>query len=106
MKHLYCAVFALLPLTGFASTFPIEVESSLNGAEVTYDSQSINYNMAALSVSNHGSTSAQCTAVFRNGPEAPKTRKLLLKGGEKGNVTARFTSEIIKLRIRLDCKPK
>lgn len=104
MKRLSCALLALLPLTAMGA-YPIEVETVLNGTEVSYSSQDISADMAALFVVNQGREPVRCTAVFRNGPEAPRTRKVSLKSGEDAGLTAKFTRDIIKLRVKLECNP-
>ncbi|WP_240528057.1 pyridoxal-phosphate dependent enzyme, partial [Pseudomonas aeruginosa] len=40
---------------------------------------------------------AECTAVFRNGPETPKVRKGVIQPGQNSNFTAQFGRDIIKL---------
>ncbi|CAD5108729.1 3-phosphoglycerate kinase [Zestomonas carbonaria] len=105
MKKLYCAVFALLPMGALAATYPIELEKQLNGAEVSASGQAIDYNLAALDLYNYGQTRARCTAVFRNGPEVPRTRKVTLEPGGNAALTGKFNNGIIRLRIKLTCEP-
>jgi hypothetical protein len=102
MKKLSCALFALLPLATFAA-YQIDVESELNGAEVSYSTQEISGDMAAIFLVNQGRTDARCTAVFRNGPESPRTRKVTLKSGQEASLTSKFTRDILRLRIKLEC---
>lgn len=104
MKKLSCALLALLPLTALA-VYPIDVETQLNGTEVSYSSQEISGDMAALFVVNQGRSAVQCSAVFRNGPESPRTRKVLLQSGQDASLTAKFTRDILRLRIKLECNP-
>lgn len=101
MKKFCCALLACLPLSVFA--YPIELEKQFNGAEVSASTQEIDHNMGALMLHNYGSSAAQCTALFRNGPEAPRTRKVSLAAGESSNVTVKFSRSIIRLRIQLTC---
>ena len=103
MKRLCCALFALLPATLFAA-YPIEVEKQLNGAEVSYTTQDIDHNLGSISLYNYGRAQARCTAVFRNGPEAPRTRKAVIEPGDTANMTVKFTRSIIRLRIKLTCE--
>ncbi|MGE6791561.1 hypothetical protein SAMN05216206_0495 [Pseudomonas guineae] len=102
MKKLCCALLACLPLTVMA--YPIEVEKQLNGAEVSASTQEIDHNMGALQLYNYGRSEAKCTAIFRNGPEAPRTRKVSLAPGESSNLTHKSTRSIIKLRVKLTCE--
>ena len=74
MKKLACALIALLPLSAFA--YPIDVERQLNGAEVSVSTQEVDHNIGAVVLYNYGQSQAQCSAVFRNGPEAPRTRQV------------------------------
>jgi len=101
MKKICCALLALLPLTAFA--YPIEVEKQLNGAEVSYTTLDVDQDLGAIMLYNLGQTPAQCTAVFRNGPEAPRTRKALIEAGQSANLSVKFNRNIIKLRIKLTC---
>lgn len=102
MKKLCCALLACLPLTVMA--YPIEVEKQLNGAEVSASTQEIDHNMGGLQLYNYGRSDAKCAAVFRNGPEAPRTRKVSLAAGESSNLAVKFSRSIIKLRVKLTCE--
>ncbi len=102
MKTILFALLAVTPLTCLAA-YPIEVEKQLNGAEITYSTQDIDYNMGAVSLTNQGATDATCTLVFRNGPEAPRTRKASIAPGKTVNLTAKFTRSIIRLRVQMTC---
>lgn len=102
MKKFCLAMAALLPLT--AAAYPIEIEKQLNGAEVSATSQQVDRNIGAVLLYNYGSVAAQCTALFRNGPEAPRTRKVEVKAGDTANLTVRFARDIIKLRVELTCQ--
>jgi hypothetical protein len=102
MKRICCALLACLPLSVLA--YPSEVEKQLNGAEVSTSIQEIDHNMGALQLYNYGRSDASCTAVFRNGPEAPRTRKVNLAAGESSNLSVKFSRSIIKLRVALTCE--
>ncbi len=102
MKRLCCFALSLLPLSAFA--YPIEVDPQLNGTEVSYSTQGIGRDMGAILLTNLGGQAAECTAVFRNGPETPKVRKGVIQPGQNTNFTAQFGRDIIKLRIKLTCK--
>lgn len=101
MKKLACALIALLPLSAFA--YPIDVERQLNGAEVSVSTQEVDHNIGAVMLYNYGQSQAQCSAVFRNGPEAPRTRKVTLAPGASSNLTMKFARSIIRLRVELTC---
>lgn len=106
MLKIRCAIFALLPLSAVAATFPIEVEKQLNGAEVSASSQAIDFNMAGIQLNNYGKAAAECQVVFRNGPESPRTRKADLEPGQSALLTSSFKSKVIRLRIKVTCNPK
>lgn len=101
MKRVCCLLLALLPLGAYA--YPIELAKQLNGAEVSATTQEIDHNMAALMLYNYGQSEAECTAVFRNGPEAPRTRRSVLAPGASNNMTVKFTRSVIRLRVQLTC---
>jgi hypothetical protein len=102
MRNLCCALIALLPLSVVAA-YPIELDKQLNGTEVSATTQEIDHNMGALRLYNYGQTDAQCSGVFRNGPERPRTRKVMLAAGESSNMTVKFSRSIIRLRVELTC---
>lgn len=101
MKKIFCLLCILLPLGAYA--YPIELSRQLNGAEVSATTQVIDHNMAALLLYNYGQAEAECSAVFRNGPEAPRTRRALLAPGASNNLTVKFTRGVVRLRVELSC---
>ena len=101
MKKIICLLFAFVPLA--ANAYPIEMEKQFNGAEVSATTQEIDHNMAALMLYNYGQSEAECTAVFRNGPEAPRTRRAALAPGANTNLTVKFTRSVIRLRVSPTC---
>ncbi len=107
-NKMLCLAFAALPLSALplsAQAFPIELEKTLNGAEVSTSTQQVDFNMGAVQLVNYGQRAAECKAVFRNGPEAPRTRKVTLQPGKDALLTGRFTSQVIKMRIKVTCNP-
>ncbi len=103
MKKLILIGSLLLPVAAFA--FPIEVEKELNGAEIDVQTSDLGNNMASVSLQNYGQRDAVCKARFRNGPESPRTRKARVVAGETAHLTARFSTTVIKMRVRVECKP-
>jgi hypothetical protein len=104
MKKLFCVLLAVLPLTAFA--YPIDVQKNLNGLKIDYTTYDTDNDMGSIRVANYGDVDASCKAVFSNGPEAPRTRKIDVPAGKHKDATAKFTRGIIKLRIELTCTPK
>ncbi|QHC94549.1 3-phosphoglycerate kinase [Pseudomonas sp. R84] len=104
MKKFCCVLLALLPLTAFA--YPIDVQKELNGMKIDYETFDTDNDIGSIRVANYGDVDATCKAVFSNGPEAPRTRNIEVAAGKHKNATAKFTREIIKLRIKLSCVPK
>jgi hypothetical protein len=104
MKKICCVVLAMLPLTAFA--YPIDVEKNLSGLKINYVTYDTTYDMGAITLDNYGDKAAECSVAFRNGPEAPRTRRVSLDAGKSADLSARFNREIIKLYITLSCKPK
>jgi hypothetical protein len=103
MNRLCCALLILLPLT--ATAYPIDVEKQIDGVKVDYNAHDVFHDIGSISVNNYGAVDARCSVVFRNGPEAPRTRRVQVPAGRSVDVTAKFTRSIIKLRIKLSCEP-
>lgn len=108
MKRISIAVLAvaIIPLSALAVSYPVEVEQELNGAEVLATTETIDRDMAGLVLQNFGDRPVECTAVFRNGPESPRTRRTTLDAGERKPLTAKFKRDVIRLRIKLTCEPQ
>ncbi|MBA1272223.1 3-phosphoglycerate kinase [Stutzerimonas azotifigens] len=104
MKRFCCVLLALLPVAGFAATYPIEVEQKLNDAEISVTPQAIDRDMSALLLYNYGPVPVACTAVFRNGPESPRTRKAVIPSGAQMPMTVKFKRDVIRLRTSLTCE--
>lgn len=100
------ASLAIIPLSALAVSYPVEVEEQLNGTEVLTTIETIDRDMAGLTLHNLGERAVQCTAVFRNGPEAPRTRRTSLDAGERKSLVAKFKRDVIRLRIKLSCEPQ
>lgn len=94
----------LLVLPSVALAFPFEVEKQLNGAEIAVDTLDLGNNMPSVSLSNYGARTAVCKVRFRNGPEAPRTRRARVAAGETAHLTARFNNTVIKMRVQVECK--
>ena len=97
---------AIFPLSALAVSYPVDLDQELNGAEVLVSTETIDRDMAGLVLQNYGDREIGCTAVFRNGPEAPRTRRVTLHAGERKPVTAKFKRDVIRLRIKLTCEPQ
>lgn len=106
MKRICFVALAIFPLSALAVSYPVDLEQELNGAEVLASPETIDRDMAGLLLQNFGDRPVECTTVFRNGPEAPRTRKTTLQSGERKPVTAKFQREVIRLRIKLTCVPQ
>ncbi|MDY7561538.1 3-phosphoglycerate kinase [Pseudomonas sp. 10B1] len=104
MKKFCCVLLALLPITAFA--YPIDVEKHLTGVSIDYTSYDTDYNLGSIKLNNYGDNAAECTVVFINGPESPRTRRVQLPAKASVDASAKFTRSIIKLRINLTCVAK
>ncbi|NBF04334.1 3-phosphoglycerate kinase [Pseudomonas sp. Fl5BN2] len=104
MRKFCCVLLALLPLSAWA--YPIDVEKQLNGTSIDYTAYDTDEDIGSIQLNNFGNTDAVCSVVFRNGPEAPRTRKVEVAAGKSKNVTAKFNRKIIRLRLELSCQAK
>ncbi|WP_422419862.1 3-phosphoglycerate kinase [Pseudomonas sp. GZD-222] len=104
MKKCCAVLLALLPLTALA--YPIDVEKTLDGVKLDYTTYDTDRDIGSITLNNYGEVAAQCKVLFRNGPEAPRVRRVQVPARQSKDVTAKFNREIIKLRISLDCKPQ
>lgn len=104
MKKSCVALLLCLPLTAMA--YPIDVDKQLTGVKVDYTAYDTAYDIGSISLHNYGEVAASCKVTFRNGPEAPRVRRVNVPAKQSVDVTAKFNRQIIKLRIGLSCKPE
>ncbi len=107
MKNICLAALvslAIIPPSVLAVSYPVDLEQTLNGTEVLARTETIDRDIAGLTLQNFGQQPVVCTALFRNGPESPRTRRVTLEPGETRPLTAKFTREVIRLRIKLTCE--
>ncbi len=102
MKKCCAALLLCLPLGAMA--YPIDVQKDLDGVKLDYTAYDTAYDIGAITLNNYGQVAAACRVTFRNGPEAPRVRRINVPAGKSVDVTAKFSRQIIKLRIALDCK--
>ncbi|NBA97814.1 3-phosphoglycerate kinase [Pseudomonas sp. R5(2019)] len=103
MKKCCAVLLSLLPLVAYA--YPIDVDKQLDGVKLDYTTYDTDYDIGSITLNNYGQVAADCKVVFKNGPEAPRTRRVQVAAGKSADVTAKFNRKIIKLRIDLSCKP-
>lgn len=104
MKKICVVLLALLPLTAMA--YPIDVEKTIEGVKLDYTTYDTDRDIGSINLNNYGEVAAQCKVTFRNGPEAPRVRRVQVPAKKSVDVTAKFNREIIKLRITLACTPQ
>jgi len=104
MRKFCCALLTLLPLSAFA--YPIDVTKKIDGVSVDYKASDVDGDISSIRLNNYGTNDAVCKVVFTNGPESPRTRQVTVPAGKSTNTTAKFTRDIIKMRITLTCAPK
>jgi hypothetical protein len=104
MKKSCVALLLCLPLTAMA--YPIDVDKQVTGVKIDYTAYDTAYDIGSISLNNYGEVAASCKVTFRNGPEAPRVRRVNVPAKQSVDVTAKFNRQIIKLRIGLSCKPE
>ena len=102
MKKCCAALLLCLPLGAMA--YPIEVEKDLAGVKLDCTTYDTAYDIGSITLNNYGQVPAACKVTFRNGPEAPRVRRVNVPAGKSVDVTAKFNRQIIKLRIAVNCK--
>lgn len=104
MKKYCLAVLMCLPLSAMA--YPIDVTKDISGVKIDYTAYDTDQDIGSITVNNYGEVAAACKVSFRNGPEAPRVRRVVVPANKSVDVTAKFNRQIIKLRIALSCQPQ
>lgn len=103
MKKNVVALLALLPLSVMAA-YPIEVKKDLGeGIKLDTTAYDTDYDRSTITLNNYGDVAARCRVVFRNGPET-RTRSVNVAAKQSLDVTSRFSRQILKMRVEVDCK--
>ncbi|MEH6492773.1 3-phosphoglycerate kinase [Halopseudomonas sp.] len=103
--HPFFLLSCMVPAVALASSFPIDVEIHADGLSISATSDDVS-NVATVTVSNDGDTTAECEGTFVSGPERPFPRRTILEPGESTVLTQAFERAITRVRVTLDCKPK
>lgn len=104
MKKFFTVWLAMLPLTALA--YSTDVSKTIEGVKIDAIASDVAADISSIQLDNYGTNDAQCTVVFTNGPEAPRTRKVSVPAGKSTRTTVKFNREIIRMRIALSCAPK
>lgn len=102
MKKCLAILMSLLPITALA--YPIEVQKQVDGVKLDYTAYDTAPDIGSIALNNYGQVPAACKVTFRNGPEAPRVRRINVPAGRSVDVTAKFNRQIIKLRIDVSCQ--
>lgn len=94
MKKCCAAILMCLPLGAMA--YPIDVDKHLDGVKLDYTAYDTAYDIGAITLNNYGQVAAACKVTFRNGPEAPRVRRVNVAAGKaptsRPNSTGRSSS--------------
>lgn len=99
-----CVVLTVLPVSAFAYTFDVDKHLE-EGVQVDYVTHDIDDTMSSVTLNNFGKEPVQCTGVFRNGPESPRTRRILVQPLRSAELSMKFTRSILRMQLDLTCKP-
>jgi len=102
--HPLLLLSCLLPAVALAS-FPIDVELNVEGVSLSATSDDVS-NVATVTLTNDGDTTAECEATFVSGPERPFPRRTILDAGESTVLTQPFERAITRVRVTINCKAK
>ncbi|EJT84244.1 hypothetical protein PPS11_24108 [Pseudomonas putida S11] len=88
--------------------YPIDVEKELTGVKLDYTAYDTAYDIGAITLNNYGQVPAACKVTFRNGPEAPRVRRVNVPAGKKRRChcqvqpTDHQTSDRLELQCRIN----
>lgn len=104
MRRLLAGMLLAL-LAGDATAYPTDLEVDagvLNvGTAVLSDGR-----LAVVRVTNQEPFAVRCDAVFRNGPEVGRVRRVIIQPAETGALTWTPRREVVRLRVELKCEPR
>jgi len=99
----FAAGVLLLLLTGVAAAFPVELEVAAPGLDVVATGQSAN-DLAVVRAVNHESFAVRCMALFRNGPERQRSRRVTIQPGASVALSWAPRRSVVRMRIELQCE--
>ncbi len=96
--------FALgLAWSAGAWAWPVDLNLETNGLEITAQVDQIG-DSAVVRLTNYATVTVRCELVFRNGPETPRTRQVVLEPGDARPVSYRPQRTVVRLRIEGWCE--
>jgi hypothetical protein len=101
MRKFLVAVLLALPAAP-AAAFPVELERRTGQLEIGAVALS-DGRMAIVQVSNREPAAVHCEALFRNGPEQGRSRRVTLAPGEEAALSWMPRRTVVRLRIELSC---
>ena len=99
----FAAGVLLLLLTGVAAAFPVELEVAAPGLDVVATGQSAN-DLAVVRAVNHESFAVRCVAIFRNGPERERSRRVTIQPAASVALSWAPRRSVVRMRIELQCE--
>jgi|SRR6056297_143633 len=93
----------LLLLAGVAAAFPVELEVDAPGLDVVATGQSAN-DLAVVRAVNHESFAVRCVAIFRNGPERERSRRVTIQPAASVALSWAPRRSVVRMRIELQCE--
>ncbi|MEJ2514452.1 MAG: 3-phosphoglycerate kinase [Gammaproteobacteria bacterium] len=86
-----------------AWAWPVDLDLETNGLEVTAQVDQIG-DSAVVRLTSYATVTVRCELVFRNGPETPRTRQVVLEPGETRPVNHRPQRSVVRLKIEAWCE--
>lgn len=100
-RFLVAALLALL--AGPAAAFPTDIEINAGALDVTAAVHA-DGRLAIVEVINRERFAVRCKAVFRNGPEVGRARRVIVGAEDTGTLTWAPRREVVRLRVELRCE--
>lgn len=97
------ACLAVLPLAAAAASYPVEIESELNGLAIEVKA-SAGVPLVITFVSKD-KADATCRAGFASGPETPQERTVTVKAGKSATVNFTLRAAPNRVRVEATCAP-
>lgn len=94
---------AMASATSATDFAPIDVTMDIAELSVSHE-ETVLRNQAVMALANGEEGAVRCSATFRNGPEKPVERKVVLQPGDEKVVSAPIRRTVTRLQIEVSCR--
>lgn len=98
-----CLAGVLLAASATALAYPVEMDFERNGLDVHAEVSQVGEQTIVMLTNGEGFP-VRCEAVFRNGPEQSRARRVVLEAGDSRPLNFSPQRSVVRMRVEVWCE--